>query len=575
MIKSFKAIALLITLLVSSVHVFGQDVLAFPTAEGYGRFASGGRGGKVVEVTSLEDKDRRGVAIVGGLRWALDQYPNDPLTVIFKVSGIIDLKGSDLRKKRNNLTIAGQTAPGDGICIKGGDLNLGGSNNLIVRHLRLRVGVLSSGGFIAGAALGLENGSNFIIDHCTFGWSGEENMTIYDNNLTTVQWCILHEGLYDAGHLKGARSYGSQWGGQTATYHHNLLAHNNSRTPRVNGAKNNDINVLMDYVNNVNYNWGKENSAYGGEMQDVAQSMKCNMINNYYKPGPARPGTSYSYFVQSIGSTTELKPEWHLSGNYMEGTANETNNIDNYIGLDVRVYTDKGVSKTDLISEKPFEVPYTLAIESAPDAFASVLAKAGAFPRDTVDVRIVDEVTNGIASGSGSYGANKGIIDDPEAVGGFHSYHTYNIAADLDKDGMADYWEVANGLDTTNADDRNKLAKEGYTYLEAYLNGLAGERLDQLLYPDPVYIDIPNEPVLALKTANTFNVYIDKTANTLHVKGSEKVRNVILFDLNGRKILSRSSHDISQVEINDLQPGLYVFRLETENGAFFSYKILK
>ena len=267
-----------------SIVASAQQTPAFPTAEGYGMYAKGGRGGQVIAVTNTQDYLTTETPVEGSLRWALAQYPNEPLTVVFRTSGVITLK-SDLRVKRNNFTIAGQTAPGDGIVIRGGKVNFGGSTHLVLRHLRMRIGLRGDSAFIAGGSIGIENASNFIIDHCTFGWSGEENMTLYDNTLSTVQWNIVHEGLYDAGHLKGARSYGSQCGGQTATYHHNLLAHNYSRSPRFNGARSNDARVLMDYINNVNYNWGKANSAYGADIEGgtiyFPRSHRVNMINNY------------------------------------------------------------------------------------------------------------------------------------------------------------------------------------------------------------------------------------------------------------------------------------------------------
>ncbi|MDP4276695.1 MAG: Por secretion system protein, partial [Bacteroidota bacterium] len=274
---------------------------AFPTAEGYGRNATGGRGGKVVEVTNLLD-DANGTT-EGSFRWALKQYSTSPLTVVFRVSGLIQLV-ADIRCSRTaGTTIAGQTAPGDGICIRGGKCNFGGSSNLVIRHMRFRIGLKGDTAFLAGGSVGIENSSNWIVDHCTFGWSGEENMTIYDNNNTTIQWCLLHEGLYACGHAKGARSYAAQWGGQTATFHHNLLAHNNNRTPRFNGARSNDLDVLVDYVNNVVYNWGKPNSCYGGDITNKAH--RANLVNNYYKPGPARPGSEDSYFVQSSYLSTQ------------------------------------------------------------------------------------------------------------------------------------------------------------------------------------------------------------------------------------------------------------------------------
>jgi pectate lyase len=193
-----------------STPLFAAGPPAFPTAEGYGMYATGGRGGKVVAVTNLLD-DAQG-SIPGSFRWALRQYPNEPLTIVFKTSGVINLV-TQLRAKRTaGTTIAGQTAPGDGICIRGAKCNFGGSQNLIIRHLRFRIGLkefegTDSTAFIEGGSIGIENASNWILDHCTFGWSGEENMTIYDNTYTTVQWCLVHEGLYNSGHDQNPAQY--------------------------------------------------------------------------------------------------------------------------------------------------------------------------------------------------------------------------------------------------------------------------------------------------------------------------------------------------------------------------------
>jgi len=454
---------------------------AFPTAEGFGKWATGGRGGQVVEVTNLED-DANG-DIVGSLRWALKQYPDEPLTVVFRVSGIIELE-TMLRCKRTGLTLAGQTAPGDGICIRGGKCNFGGSQNLIIRHLRFRIGLKENGdgstSFIEGGSIGIENASNWIIDHCTFGWSGEENMTIYDNTKTTVQWCLVHEGLYDAGHGKGVRGYGTQWGGQTATYHHNLLAHNMSRAPRFNGARSNDTKVLIDYVNNVNYNWGSQGACYGADME-TGNVHQINFVNNYYKPGPAYPGTKSSYFVNSTRSSSQQKsqiPQWYMSGNHMEGSANTNRNTNNYNGLNASAYTDLGIAKSQLISETPFTVSDPVTTESAEDAFQSVLKGVGAFPRDTVDARIIEEVRTGKALYKGSVaGVADGIIDRPSDVGGYPDYETYNTVIDVDHDGMDDAWEELHGLNPSDPTDRNLTLKSGYTALDAYLCSLCGEEI--------------------------------------------------------------------------------------------------
>lgn len=482
--------------LVLEIPLFSQtSTPAFPTAEGFGMMSTGGRGGQVVEVTNLQDNEKGD--IVGSLRWAFKQSTSEPTTIVFRVSGIIHLV-ADLRGKfTNGLTIAGQTAPGDGICIRGHKVNLGGSSNLIIRHLRFRIGLNDDGSFVKGGSIGIENANNVIIDHCTFGWSGEENMTLYDNDFTTVQWCIVHEGLYASGHAKGVRSYGCQWGGQNATYHHNLLAHNMSRTPRFNGTKHHDVNVIYDYVNNVNYNWGKPNSAYGAYIE-IDGTYKCNMVNNYYKPGPARPGDLPSFFAQSSyhssQGTTKIA-KWYLKGNFMEGKANNSLNKDNSIGLDASYYKEKGIPKSSLVVKEPFSIAYPVTTETAINAYNSVLNHVGAFPRDTVDRRIIHEVRTGTASGKGTvktvpnkdgkthtdnqfYGIAKGIIDNPIATFGaeaYPKYKTYHTIRDKDHDGMDDEWESANGLNPANANDRNKTTISGYTCLEVYLNHLVNE----------------------------------------------------------------------------------------------------
>jgi len=455
-----------------------QKVPAFPTAEGFGKWATGGRGGQVVEVTTLADDADN--PIQGSLRWALKQYSKEPITVVFRVSGTIRL-AADLRCNRTaGTTIAGQTAPGDGICIRGAKCNFGGCANLVIRHIRFRIGLDDEENFLKGGSIGIENATNWIIDHCTFGWSGEENMTIYDNTLTTVQWCIVHEGLYDAGHGKGVRGYGCQWGGQSATYHHNLLAHNKSRSPRLNGARSNDHNVLIDYVNNVNYNWGGSGACYGADWDENGQTQRINFVGNYYKPGPAYPGTKSSKFCNnSSGSNPNKKcTQWYMSGNYMEGSANTAVNSDNYRGLDYSEYTSLGYKKSDICKSSAFEIPDPVSTETAANAYKSVLAGAGAFPRDTVDRRIIKEVKNGKATYTGSQsGVAPGIIDRPSDVGGYPDLKTYNEITDNDHDGMDDAWETANGFDPANPLDRNYILKSGYTALEAYLCSLVGETI--------------------------------------------------------------------------------------------------
>lgn len=411
-------------------------------------------------------------------------------------------KNRDLRASLKNVTIAGQTAPGDGILIRGGKVNLGGSNNVIIRNLRFRIGDLDEADlakptdsrFIKGAGLGIENASNIIIDHCCFGWSGEENITMYDNHFTTVQWCIVHEGLYDAGHQKGNRSYGNQWGGSPATYHHNLLAHNYNRSSRLNGASSTteDRNVFMEYFNNVNYNWGKTNSCYGGENEaGTYSSHECNFVGNYYKPGPSTPNGSFFMELSAArkDKTLNEKPSrWYFADNVMEGNSNATS--DNWSAVNNKtIYTVAGMKSESIIypsteytrlAKCKFDDydQYRTPTETAEEAYEHVLAKAGTIHRDVIEQRVVDEVRNKQAQYKGSTLKKAGFIDSPDDAEGWPVYNTGNTPADTDHDGMPDEWEKANGFDPLDASDGAKVASvEGYTALEIYLNSLMGEQI--------------------------------------------------------------------------------------------------
>ena len=463
-----------------TLALHAQPLKAFPSAEGFGKYASGGRGGKVVEVTNLNDNGE------GSLRWALTEAGREDATIVFRVSGIITLE-KDIRAKLHHVTIAGQTAPGDGILYRGGKLNLGGSRNVIMRNLRGRIGLRNDKDFIKGGSIGIENADTIIIDHCCFGWSGEENMTIYDNHFTTVQWCIVHEGLYNAGHQKGNRSYACQWGGSPATFHHNLLAHNYNRSARLNGATNHsqDRNVFMEYQNNVNYNWGKTNSCYGGENEaGEGSTHECNFVGNYYKPGPATPAGSYFMQLSKArkGKTLTGPSLWFFSGNKMEGdkvaTKDNWQAVDNQTGFDVKsmqssktVYPSAFHPKQNAFDYEEYRTP----VESADKAYRHVLSKAGTIHRDAIEQRIVEEVKNGTARYHGTQGS-AGFIDSPADAEGWSQYAAIAAVADNDHDGMDDAWELKNGLDPKDSADRNKVfSKEGYTALEVYLNSLMGE----------------------------------------------------------------------------------------------------
>jgi hypothetical protein len=439
--------------------------IAFPGAEGFGKFATGGRGGQVVKVTNLNDDGP------GSFRQALNEYPDQPLTVVFNVGGTIELK-SPIVIRRSNVTIAGQTAPGDGICLKGHSFMINGAGkdgnkgNIMVRFIRSRPGgTLKTGMY----AFNMENCQNVIVDHCSFSWANEECAAMYDTKNTTVQWCIVSEGLYEAGHQKGHRSYGGVWGGQYASYHHNLIAHQNSRAVRFNGSRAHDTVALVDYRNNVIYNWGSPNAPYGGDMKIKGGVSQVNMVANYYIPGPATPATLKFMQALDAGSTSTGVGQWYLAGNIMEGNKRLT--TDNWSGLDLSNIPEK--RRNEAIAGQPFPITARLSEQTAKEALQAVLQNAGAiYPkRDAVDARIVAEVKDKKALGMGSFG-KPGIIDSPEAVGGWPEYKNGQALPDADNDGMPDEWERKNGLNPKDADDRNKVGKDGYTMLEVYLNSL-------------------------------------------------------------------------------------------------------
>lgn len=462
-ISYFKTALILFAIFVYQ-QVQAQPV-AFPGAEGFGKFATGGRGGQVVRVTSLNDDGP------GSFRQALTEFPDQPLTITFAVSGIIDLK-SPLVIRRSNVTIAGQTAPGDGICLKGHSLILSGAGkggnkgNIIIRYLRSRPGgTLKSGLY----GFDMENCHDVIVDHCSFSWANEECAAMYDTKNTTVQWCIISEGLYEAGHHKGHRSYGGVWGGQYASYHHNLIAHQNSRAVRFNGARAHDTTALVDYRNNVIYNWGSANAPYGGDVKIPGGVSQVNLVSNYYIPGPATASTLKFMQALDAGAASTGVGQWYLSGNIMDGDKALTKN--NWEGLDLSQIPEEKRSRAKAV--QAFAVAVPLPAQEAKDALKSVLENAGATlpQRDAVDQRIVSETRQRKASGSGVYG-KPGIIDAPAAVGGWPVYQTAAAPNDSDNDGMPDAWERKMKLDPNNPGDRNKLDKDGYTMLEAYLNSL-------------------------------------------------------------------------------------------------------
>jgi len=418
--------------------------LAFPGAEGFGRFVTGGRGGKVIAVTNLNDHG------AGSLRTAIAE--SGARTIVFRVSGNIELQ-SELRIENGDLTIAGQTAPGDGICIRDYSVIIA-ADNVILRYLRIRLGDVHRQQADAISCIGQKN---IVVDHCSLNWGIDEVASFYDNENLTVQWCIVSESLHNSVHKKGPHGYGGIWGGKGASFHHNLIAHNSSRNPRFNGSRTHHLpeKEIVDFRNNVIYNWGF-NSSYGGEAGNQ------NLVANYYKAGPATENKN------RIVEPWDDKGKWYIAENYVHGFPEIT--VNNWVGG----VQGKFWSKVRVDSPHQVEPVVT---QTAEQALELVLANVGAIlpKRDSIDLRIIEEVRTGTATFGGKWGARSGIIDSQNDVGGWPTLNSLAAPTDNDQDGMADDWELARGLDPANPEDRNEISDDGYTNLEEYLNGLGFE----------------------------------------------------------------------------------------------------
>ncbi len=434
-----KKTSLLITILVISFTSQYAQQLAFPTAEGFGKYSTGGRGGLIYTVTNLNDDGE------GSLRKGI--VKKGPRTIVFSVSGTIELQSKlDINKGKGDLTILGQTAPGEGITLKGYPFTIK-ADNVIVRYLRFRMGDVNK---VEGDALGCGNTQNVIIDHCSISWATDENGSFYDNKNFTLQWCIISEALNNSVHHKGAHGYGGIWGGVKASFHHNLIASNNSRNPRFSGSSTtlNSANEFVDFRNNVIYNWG-DNSIYGGEKGEY------NIINNYFKPGPATIHSKRTRIVEPY----EPYGKFYVNGNYMVGSEEiTTNNWDGGVQCDNPEATK--------INE-PISISNNVKTTCVIQAYNDVLKKAGDnMFRDAVDLRIIKNTKEGHAD------YKNGIIDSQDNVGGWPILKTESPLKDSDKDGMPDTWEKENHLDPKTNDANLYSLDKNYTNIEIYANSL-------------------------------------------------------------------------------------------------------
>jgi len=440
--NNYKNALLTVILLFCSTTSLAQNQLAFPTAEGYGKYAVGGRGGKVYEVTTLNSSGP------GSLGEAIGA--SGPRTIVFRVSGTIEGK---FNIKNDRITIAGQTAPGDGICIRG---SLGVSaNNVIIRFIRVRANPK-----VETDAIGGRYKRNIILDHVSASWSSDEVLSIYHCENVTIQYCMITEACAkgDSGHR-----FGGIWGSNYGTYHHNLIAHNDSRNPRwASGCG------FNDYRNNVLYNWGYQ-SSYGAEAHQRGdrrnppiESSTINVVANYYKPGPATDSGVRDRIAEPSARDSDDKGSWYVADNVVVGYPAITAN--NWLGVDGSNY---------MRLNEPW--PAIAIHQQTPEAaYYAILDHAGCSKpnRDSIDRRIIKEARTGTATHG-----NNGIITTPDDVGGLPDLKGGPASVDSDHDGIPDAWETAHSLDPSNKDDGKKtnLSAEGYTNLDTYLNELAGD----------------------------------------------------------------------------------------------------
>lgn len=510
---------------------------AFPGAEGHGRYVTGGRGGKVIHVTNLNDKG------TGSFRSAVTG--NSKKIIVFDVAGVIPL-ASDLTIGANT-TILGQTAPSPGITLR--YYTVRPEDNCIIRFIRLRRGQEKD--INDGAdAIWQRNKTGIIFDHCSFSWSIDEVASFYDNNNFTMQWCTVAESLTNPGHSKGAHGYGGIWGGKLASFHHNFVGHLMNRGPRFNGARygwtgytsNKEYDTYkwenpvqaenVDFRNCVMYN--AQGTCYGGP-----GGGQINIVNNYYKAGPSQSLTSKTLngikvsvstgkergsqnritqvTVSSSRNSDKKHPEFYemtsryfISGNTTETTKGTvTKNQDwkgvvydkgtytyngenysadkkNFYGDAVAHQTIDGVSCVKIKMDNPAPTG-EVTTHSAAEAFNKVLAYGGAsLYRDEIDARYMEEAKTGTAQYKGSITLSPGIIDKVSDVNGY-TESTFGTAYrptdfDTDKDGIPDAWELANGLNPNDGSDALTYSLDGkgyYTNLEVYANSLVEDIMKQ------------------------------------------------------------------------------------------------
>ena len=445
--------------------LFGKtQPVAFPGAEGFGKFTTGGRGGQVMIVSNLND------AGPGSFREAVEA--KTPRIVVFAVSGTIRL--SSQVNIRGDVTIAGQSAPGDGICLADHPVSVAG-DNVIIRYLRFRMGDrYQDKGKVHGSghddALSASRRKQLIIDHCSISWSTDECMSVYGGDSTTLQWNIISEPLDYSYHFEKGdtdyehHGYGGIWGGAHLSAHHNLFAHCVSRTPRFNGTRLGATLERVDFRNNLIYDWGG-NNVYGGEGGEY------NIVGNYYKPGPFTSKRVTGRIVNPTRNEAVPFGRFYVTGNYVDGAPAVS--ADNALGVQVT-----GEINPQVIAAVSVPTPFSvldLPVKSAEQAMKDILAYGGcSLPnRDTLDKRILRELVAGTGRVIDVQGGFPHGTPFEQTLTAWPTLKNLSAAPDTDRDGMPDAWERKQRLDPKDPSDAiRQPAGSSYTQIEIYLNNL-------------------------------------------------------------------------------------------------------
>lgn len=582
---------LMTTAMAASAIAVSAQAPAFPGAEGHGRYVTGGREGKIVHVTNLNDSG------TGSFRSAVSG--SSKKIVVFDVAGVIPLK-SDISIGANT-TIAGQTAPYPGITLRYYTVRPGANN--VIRFIRVRRGQEKDVDDGADATWQRET-TGIILDHCSFSWSIDEVASFYDNNNFTMQWCTVAESLNNAGHGKGAHGYGGIWGGKLASFHHNMIAHVTNRVPRFNGAryewsgytgnklystynwKNSVQAENVDFRNCVMYNWGNSNGCYGGP-----GGGQINIVNNYYKGGPSTPdskakkvteisvaadgnseghpkifGMTSRYYI--AGNTTEThggsitqNRDWsgvsYDDGTYTINGEEYSKDVNNYYGDAVEhVANSDGEMCVRIKMDEPAPMG-EVTTHSAENAFSKVMLYCGAsLYRDEVDARYMEEAQTGTATYTGSVTKQEGLVDLVSDVNG---YTEANFPTgqrpdgyDSDNDGMPDEWEIANGLNPNDASDASLYTidtqKGWYTNVEVYINSIV-ENIMKSQNTD------------AINTVDEYYPSCVSTGISNEVTTSE-IKKIEYFTLGGAKLKAPAK-------------GINIRKITYENGKTKTDKVIK